>query len=213
MIIDERMSAFIDSLDKGNTPFLDEIEKNALETQVPIIRKSMQSLLKFLLTLAKPKNILEVGTAIGFSALLMDEYNPEGCRITTIEKYEKRIPLARENFKRAGAEERITLLEGDATEILRELNGSYDLIFMDAAKGQYINFMPDILRLLAPGGLLISDNVLQDGDIIESRFAVTRRNRTIHARMRDYLYELKHHPDLETVILPVGDGVTLSMKK
>lgn len=213
MIIDERMSAFIDSLDKGNTPFLDEIEKNALETQVPIIRKSMQSLLKFLLTLAKPKNILEVGTAIGFSALLMDEYSPEECHITTIEKYEKRIPLARENFKRAGAEERITLLEGDATEILRRLNGSYDLIFMDAAKGQYINFMPDILRLLAPGGLLISDNVLQDGDIIESRFAVTRRNRTIHARMRDYLYELKHHPDLETVILPVGDGVTLSMKK
>ena len=213
MIIDERMSAFIDSLDRGNTPFLDEIEKHALETQVPIIRKSMQSLLKFLLTLAKPKNILEVGTAIGFSALLMDEYSPEGCHITTIEKYEKRIPVALENFKRAGAEEHITLLEGDATDILRKLNGSYDLIFMDAAKGQYINFMPDILRLLAPGGLLISDNVLQDGDIIESRFAVTRRNRTIHARLRDYLYELKHHPDLETVILPVGDGVTLSMKK
>lgn len=212
MIIDERMSAFIDSLDKGNTPFLDEIEKYALETQVPIIRKSMQSLLKFLLAFAKPKNILEVGTAIGFSALLMDEYSPDGCHITTIEKYEKRIPLAKENFRRAGAEERITLLEGDAVEILRELEDTYDLIFMDAAKGQYINFLPDILRLLAPGGLLLSDNVLQDGDIIESRFAVTRRNRTIHARMRDYLYELKHHPQLETVILPVGDGVTLSTK-
>ena len=212
MIIDERMSAFIDSLDKGNTPFLDEIEKYALETQVPIIRKSMQSLLKFLLAFAKPKNILEVGTAIGFSALLMDEYSPDGCHITTIEKYEKRIPLAKENFRRAGAEERITLLEGDAVEILGELEDTYDLIFMDAAKGQYINFLPDILRLLAPGGLLLSDNVLQDGDIIESRFAVTRRNRTIHARMRDYLYELKHHPQLETVILPVGDGVTLSTK-
>lgn len=212
MIIDERMSVFIDSFDKGNTPFLDEIEKYALETQVPIIRKSMQSLLKFLLAFAKPKNILEVGTAIGFSALLMDEYSPKGCHITTIEKYEKRIPLARENFRRAGAEERITLLEGDATEILKELEGSFDLIFMDAAKGQYIHFLPDILRLLSPGGLLVSDNVLQDGDIIESRFAVTRRNRTIHARMRDYLYELKHHPQLETVILPVGDGVTLSTK-
>lgn len=212
MIIDERMSAFIDSLDKGNTPFLDEIEKYALETQVPVIRKSMQSLLKFLLAFVKPKNILEVGTAIGFSALLMDEYSPDGCHITTIEKYEKRIPLAKENFRRAGAEERITLLEGDAVEILGELEDTYDLIFMDAAKGQYINFLPDILRLLAPGGLLLSDNVLQDGDIIESRFAVTRRNRTIHARMRDYLYELKHHPQLETVILPVGDGVTLSTK-
>ena len=213
MIIDERMAAFIDSLDKGNTPFLNEIEKYALETDVPIIRKSMQSLLKFLLAFSKPKNVLEVGTAIGFSALLMSEYGPEDCHITTIEKYEKRIPIARENFKRAGKEDKITLLEGDAIEILKELEGSYDLIFMDAAKGQYINFMPDSLRLLAPGGLLVSDNVLQDGDIIESRFAVTRRNRTIHARMREYLYELKHHPQLETVILPVGDGVTLSVKK
>jgi predicted O-methyltransferase YrrM len=213
MIIDERMAAFIDSLDKGNTPFLDEIEKYALETQVPIIRKSMQSLLKFLLATMKPKNILEVGTAIGFSALLMDTYSPADCKITTIEKYEKRIPLAKANFEKAGATERIELLEGDATEILRELEGTYDMIFMDAAKGQYISFLPDILRLLAPGGLLVSDNVLQDGDIIESRFAVTRRNRTIHARMREYLYELKHHPDLETVILPVGDGVTLSTKR
>ena len=206
------MSAFIDSLDRGNTPFLNEIEKYALETQVPIIRRSMQSLLKFLLAYAKPKNILEIGTAIGFSALLMSEYAPADCHITTIEKYEKRIPIARENFKRAGKEEAITLLEGDALDILKELEGSYDVIFMDAAKGQYINFLPDILRLLAPGGLLISDNVLQDGDIIESRFAVTRRNRTIHARMREYLYELKHHPQLETVVLPVGDGVTLSTK-
>ena len=117
MIIDERMAAFIDSLDRGNTPFLDEIEKYAIETQVPIIRKSMQSLLKFLLALAKPRNILEVGTAIGFSALLMSEYGPEDCHITTIEKYEKRIPIAKENFKRGGAENRITLLEGDATDI------------------------------------------------------------------------------------------------
>lgn len=213
MIIDERMAAFIDSLDQGNTEFLNEIEKYALETEVPIIRRSMQSLLKFLLQFSKPRNILEVGTAIGFSALLMSEYGPADCHITTIEKYEKRIPLARENFARAGAQDRITLLEGDAIEILQELDGFYDLIFMDAAKGQYINFLPDILRLLSPGGLLVSDNVLQDGDIIQSRFAVTRRNRTIHARMREYLYELKHHPGLETVILPVGDGVTLSVKK
>lgn len=213
MIIDERMSAFIDSMDKGNTPFLDEIERFARETEVPIIRKSMQQLLKFLLAFSKPERILEVGTAIGFSALLMSEYAPENCHITTIEKYEKRIPIAKENFAKAGKEEKITLLEGDAAEILKELEGSYDLIFMDAAKGQYINFMPDILRLLAPGGLLVSDNVLQDGDVIESRFAVTRRNRTIHSRMREYLFELTHHPQLETTILPVGDGVTLSVKK
>lgn len=213
MIIAERMAAFIDSLDQGNTPWLDEIEREALEAQVPIIRKPMQSLLKFLLAYAKPKQILEVGTAVGFSALLMSEYSPADCHITTIEKYEKRIPVARENFKKAGAEDRITLMEGDAADILRELEGPYDMIFMDAAKGQYLHFMEDAMRLLAPGGLLISDNVLQDGDIVESRFAVTRRNRTIHARMREYLYELKHDPALETVILPVGDGVTLSLKK
>jgi len=213
MIIEERMAVFLDSLDRENSPFLNEIEKYALETQVPIVRKSMQSLLKFLLVLTKPKNILEVGTAIGFSALLMSEYGPEGCQITTIEKYEKRIPIARENFERAGRAGQITLLEGDAAEILKGLTGGYDLIFMDAAKGQYLNFLPDVLRLLLPGGLLVSDNVLQKGDVIQSRFAVPRRDRTIHARMREYLYELKHSPELETVILPVGDGASLSVKK
>lgn len=212
MIVDDRMVAFINSFDKGNTPFLNEIEKFARETEVPIIRTEMQSFLRFLMTMKKPMRILEVGTAIGFSALLMSEYAPDGCQITTIEKYEPRIPIAKENFKKAGKEECITLLEGDATDILKELEGSYDLIFMDAAKGQYIHFMPDILRLLAEEGLLISDNVLQDGDVIESRYAVVRRNRTIHSRMREYLFELTHHPELETCILPVGDGITLSIK-
>ena len=213
MIIDERMTVFIDSMDTPNTEFLNKLEKYSKETNVPIIRPSMQSFLKLLLAMKQPKNILEVGTAIGFSALLMSEYGSEDCHITTIEKYEKRIPLAKENFKKAGKEDKITLLEGDATEILRELEGTYDFIFMDAAKGQYIHFLPDIMRLLADGGLLVSDNVLQDGDVMESRFAVTRRNRTIHGRMRDYLYELKHHPDLVTSILPVGDGVTVSVKQ
>ena len=213
MIADERMSAFIDSLDTGNTPFLNRIEEEAIRTNVPIIRTQVQSLIKLLLALHKPASILEVGCAIGFSALLMSEYAPKDCQITTIEKYEKRIPIARENFKRAGKEACITLLEGDATDILKELEGTYDMIFMDAAKGQYIHFLPDIMRLLPVGGILLSDNVLQDGDIIESRFAVTRRNRTIHGRMREYLYELKHHPGLETAILPVGDGVTVSVKR
>ena len=212
MITDERISAFIDSFDRGNTELLNEIEDECKRTNVPVIRTQMQSLLRLLLAMNRPQSILEVGTAIGFSALLMSEYAPEGSRITTIEKYEKRIPIAKENFKRAGREDTITLLEGDATEILQELQGCYDFIFMDAAKGQYIHFLPDILRLLKTGGLLVSDNVLQDGDIIESRFAVTRRDRTIHSRMREYLYELKHNEQLETVILQVGDGVTVSVK-
>ena len=172
-----------------------------------------KTFLRFLLSFSRPMKILEVGTAIGFSALLMSEYAPAGCQITTIEKYEKRIPIARENFRKAGKADCITLLEGDAADILAQLDGTYDLIFMDAAKGQYIHFMPDIMRLLAPGGLLVSDNVLQDGDVIESRFAVTRRNRTIHSRMREYLFELTHNEQLETCILPVGDGITLSVKR
>lgn len=213
MIVDERMTTFINSLDAGNTPFLNQIEEEAIETNVPIIRTDMQSFMKFLLAASQPMQILEVGAAIGFSALLMSTYAPQGCHITTIENYEKRIPIAIENIARAGKEQDITLLEGDARKILPTLTGDYDLIFMDAAKGQYLSFLPEVLRLLKPGGLLVSDNVLQDGDIMESRYAVTRRNRTIHSRMRDYLYELKHHPELTTAILPVGDGVAVCTKR
>lgn len=213
MIVDERMVTYINSLDKGNTAFLDELEKEARENRVPIIRREMQSFLKVLLRITSPRLILEVGTAVGFSTLLMSEYAPEDCRITTIENYEKRIPIARENFRKAGKEDRITLLEGDAAQVLKTLEGSYDFIFMDAAKAQYIHFLPDILQLLPKGGILVSDNVLQDGDLIESHFAVERRNRTIYKRMREYLYVLKNHEQLETSILPLGDGVTLSVKK
>ncbi len=157
--------------------------------------------------------ILEVGAAVGFSSILMSEYMPEGGHITTIENYDKRIPIARANFKRAGKEEQIDLIEGDALEVMHGLEGPYDLIFVDAAKGQYIHYLPEVMRLLGTDGVLVSDNVLQEGDIIESRFAVERRNRTIHSRMREYLYELKHHDQLQTSIIPLGDGVALSVKR
>ena len=213
MVIEQdRMRSFINSLDSGNAPFLDELERQAIKDEVPIIRKDTQALLKFLMAQSKPVNILEVGCAIGFSSLLMAHYSLPETKITTIEKYEKRIPVAKENFIKYDTDNKITLLEGDATEILKTLSPGYDFIFMDAAKGQYINFLPDCLRILNSGGLLVSDNVLQDGDVIESRFAVTRRDRTIHARMREYLYELKHNEALNTVILTVGDGMTLSVK-
>lgn len=212
MITEERINTFIQSFDTGNTDFLNELEQFALKTNVPVIRPQTQSFLKLLLAVKQPKQILEVGTAIGFSALLMSEYGPDDCRITTIEKYEKRIPLAKENFRKAGCEDRITLIEGDASDILKNLESAYDFIFMDAAKGQYIHFLPDILRLMPMGGLLVSDNVLQDGDVLESRYAVTRRDRTIHSRMREYLYALKHHEQLRTDILPLGDGVTVSVR-
>lgn len=213
MIVDERLVTFINSFDCGNTEILDQIEKEAIETYVPIIRKEMQTFLKTMLAIKRPARILEVGTAIGFSAILMAEYNPIECQITTIENYEKRIPIARENFVRAGKDAQITLLEGDAAEVLKELEEPFDFIFMDAAKGQYIHFMPEVLRLLAKDGILVSDNVMQDGDIIESRYVVTRRNRTIHKRMRDYLYQLTHHPELMTSIIPIGDGITLSVRR
>ena len=212
MIVNERMIAYINSLDMGNTPLLDKIEQEALNAFVPIVRREMQSFLKVLLAVRRPIRILEVGTAVGFSALLFCEYAPEGAQITTIEKYEKRIPVARENFRRGGKEAQITLLEGDAAEILSSLTETYDFIFMDAAKGQYIHFLPDVMRLLEVGGVLVSDNVLQDGDIIESHYVVERRNRTIYKRMREYLYELKNDERLITSIVPIGDGATVSVR-
>ena len=212
MIVDERLVTYINSLDTGNTDILDTIEREALDTFVPIIRKEMQSFLKVFLGIHRPKRILEVGTAVGFSAILMAEYNPVDCEIITIENYDKRIPIARENFVRAEKDKQITLIEGDATEVLKTLEEPFDLIFMDAAKGQYINFMPQVLRLLKTGGVLVSDNVLQDGDIIESHYIVERRNRTIYKRMREYLYELTHSDELVTAVMPIGDGITVSTK-
>ena len=213
MITDERITAYLHSLDSGDGEVCDEIAREAAEARVPIIRRETAALLKTMVTMKQPGRILEVGTAVGYSALLMARVMPEDAHITTIEKYEKRLPIARENFRRAKMEERITLLEGDAGEILKELSGPFDFIFMDAAKGQYIHWLPDILRLLAPGGVLISDNVLQDGTIVESRYAVERRDRTIHVRMREYLYLLKHSEELETAILPIGDGVAVSVRR
>lgn len=213
MIVDERMVTFINSLDTGSGEFLDALELQAKKDRVPIIRREMQSFLKVLLQIKKPAKILEVGTAVGFSALLMARYTSEETHITTIEKYEKRIPIAKENFQTANMQHRITLLEGDALEILKSIDETFDFIFMDAAKGQYIHFYPEVMRLLEPGGILVSDNVLQEGDLIESHFAVERRNRTIYKRMRDYLYTLKHDERLETAILPVGDGAAVSIKK
>ena len=213
MIVNERVVAYINSLDCGNSDICNTIEKEAIADEVPIIRKEMGNLLKVLLQLVQPERILEVGTAVGYSSILMSENMPEKCTITTIENYDKRIPVARNNFKRAGKENVITLIEGDALEVLKTLEGPYDFIFMDAAKGLYINYLPDIKRILRKGGLLISDNVLQEGEIVQSKYGVTRRNRTIHERMREYVYMLTHSDEVVTSVVPIGDGITLSVKK
>ena len=173
----------------------------------------MGNLLKVLLKLKQPGSILEVGTAVGYSSILMSENMPKDCRIVTIENYDKRIQAARNNIKRAGEEDCIQLIEGDALKVLKELEGPYDCLFMDGAKGQYINYLPDILRLMPSGGLLISNNILQEGELVESRYVVTRRDRTIHTRIREYVYELTHNDELITSIVPIGDGITLSVKK
>ena len=214
MISKERIEYFIRSFDvDSGSDALKEIEKEAKRDHVPIIRKGTQELLRILLKMKKPERILEVGTAIGFSSVVMGECSSSETEITTIENYPPRIVRAKENIKMAGMEGKIHLLEGDAADILKELDGYYDFIFMDAAKGQYIHFLPDILRLLPSGGILVSDNVLQDGDIFESRYGIRRRNHTIHNRMREYLYVLTHNDELDTVILETGDGMTISVRK
>ena len=214
MIVEERIVSYINSLEKENSPVLEEIEKEARKDGVPIIRKEMESFLRVMLSIKKPMRILELGTAVGYSAILMSECIDEDGKITTIENYEKRIPIAKENIKKAGRENVIKLLEGDAMEIMPTLESNqFDFVFMDAAKAQYIHFLPEVLRLMKKDAVLITDNVLQEGDLIQSKYVVRRRDRTIHKRMREYLEVVKNHPQLETSIVPIGDGITMSVKK
>lgn len=212
MVVDERTICYLNSLDEGGSLLCREIAAKASEDRVPIVRRETAAFLTTMVALRRPREVLEIGTAVGYSALRMCEALPAGGKLTTIEKYDRYIREAKANFKRGERERDIRLLEGDAADILKTLAGPYDLIFLDAAKGQYLSFLRELLRLLPVGGVLISDNILQDGELIESRFAVPRRNRTIHARMREYLYELKHNEALATSLLPLGDGVSVSVK-
>ena len=208
----ERISVFAESLHAEESPALRELEKKALEEGIPIIRPHTRGLIQCLLEMLAPRRILEIGTAVGYSALVMNTYAPSPCEIITIERDSERAARARMNFDRFGAEH-IRLLEGDAAQILPDLEGTFDLIFMDAAKGQYIRFLPEVIRLLRPGGVLLSDNVLKEGEILESKYAVTRRNRTIHKRMREYLTAISGDPRLRTVLLETGDGAALSVRR
>lgn len=210
MIVNEHIRDYLFSLEKAPSDRLIKLEEQALKKHVPIIRRDTQDLLKFLLKKEKPEAVLEIGTAIGFSALFMLENLPEGSTVTTIEKVEMRLKEARKNL---AGNDRITLIEDDASRALKGLvneNRHFDLIFLDAAKGQYLSWLEDILKLLGPGDMLITDNCLLEGSIAESKFSIERRDRTIHKRMRDYLYSITHSEKLETTILPVGDGVAVS---
>lgn len=213
MVIDERLTTYIHSLEKDPGPFFETLREFAKKEDVPIIRRETENFLRVLLKICVAQkevfNILEIGTAIGYSALVMNDEVPFA-KIDTIENYEPRLDLARENLKDYNS---INLIEGDAVEVIKKLECKYDFIFLDAAKAQYIIMLPDLIRLMKRGAILIADNVLQDGDLIESRFAIERRQRTIHERMREYLYEIKHRDDLDSSVLTVGDGIAISVKK
>ena len=216
MVEHERFEDFLESIPDGLPEYLADLEIQSIKDNVPIIRKGSQHLIRFMLELKKPLNILEVGTATGFSSLFMLEFLDKKAKITTIEKMEERALKSEENFKKIDKDRQITLIKGDAIEVLDELvskGNTYDFIFMDAAKGQYINFFNNIKKLLLPNGIFITDNMLQEGRLLDSRYTVVRRDRTIHARMREYVKLLLSDKDLKTMLLEAGDGMAVSVKK
>ena len=212
----ERFESFLESIPDGLPEYLTDFEIENIKENIPIIRKGSQRLIRFMLEMKKPLNILEVGTATGFSSVFMLEFLNKKAKITTIEKMEDRVVKAEKNFNKFDKNKQITLIKGDATDILSELvskDKTYDFIFMDAAKGQYINFFENIKKLLVSGGILITDNMLQEGRLLDSRYTVVRRDRTIHRRMREYVNALLTDKEFETMLLESGDGMAVSIKK
>jgi len=219
MLLEGKMSAivydyieeYIRNLIPESKGILKELEEYAKNNKVPIIHKEVGQLLRILIRLHGIKNILEVGTAIGYSSILMADAAGD-CKIVTIERDEDMVNKAVDNIRKANMEDKIQVLKGDALEVLKSLEGSFDLIFLDAAKGHYIHFLPECLRLLKKGGLLISDNVLFRG-MIATNDLVKRRKITIVKRLRKYLSDISNNPVLETVVLPLGDGVAITLKR
>lgn len=215
MITEERLVNYIRSLEPDRSARLDRIRRESLAAEIPIIRDETAAFLRCIIRMRKPRRILELGTASGYSALTMAEVMPADAEILTVEKVPARHRLAEKNFREAGEEARITLLREDITGLLPELiraGRQYDIIFLDAAKAQYPRWLPLLVKLLPEGGVLLADNVLQDGSIVESRFLIERRDRTIHERMRTFLFRIKHDPGLETAVLPLGDGLSISIR-
>ena len=216
MVEHERFESFLESIPDGLPEYLTDFEIENIKENIPIIRKGSQRIIRFMLEMKKPLNILEVGTATGFSSVFMLEFLNKKAKITTIEKMEERAVKAEKNFNKFDKNKQITLIKGDATDILSELvskDKTYDFIFMDAAKGQYINYLENIKKLLVSGGILITDNMLQEGRLLDSRYTVVRRDRTIHSRMREYVNALLTDKKFETMLLESGDGMAVSIKK
>lgn len=214
------MDKFLDYIRPDDNELLTTMRKYAIDNYVPIIKNEMKQFLETIVLMHKPLKILEIGTAIGYSSIsmtnIMAKYaDLDKCSIISIERSDEMYEQAISNIKKAGREGVIYVHHNEAELVLDSLlkaGEEFDMVFMDAAKGQYLTFLPNCMKLLKLGGLLISDNVLQGGDVAKSRFSVPRRQRTIHQRMREYLWELNHRDDLQTSILDIADGATISIK-
>ena len=214
MITNLKVLEYLDIISPVNSQTVEEIRSVAKENYIPIIKRDTENLLKFVLKMQNPKSILEIGCAVGYSAIVMLENS--GADIVTVEKMPERVEEAKKNIKYANLEDRAKIIEGDAGEILERLvneNKKFDFIFMDAAKAQYITWLPTVKALLKDKGIIFSDNCLQEGDLLESSFAIRKRDKTIHKRMREYIYLLLHDEDLESWIFSIGDGVLLSRSR
>lgn len=209
----QRINSYIRTLTADDPGELGAIYRDAIAAEVPVIRPEAREFMRTQLLMKQPEKILEIGTAVGYSSLFMLSV-VASAQVTTMELDEERIKKAKENINRMGKQDKINILEGDAYELLKTLPDEYyDFIFVDAAKAQYINYLPDVKRVAKHSAVIITDNVLQEGDVLESHFLVEKRNRTIHDRMREYLYAITHDGELVTSVLSVGDGMAVSVKK
>ncbi len=210
---------FIEWMSAAAPGTLGQLEKEARAKGVPVIRKSAQSLLGFFCTLLKPDRILEIGSGVGFSALLMRNY--ACCRILGIELDSDRAAEAEKNIREAGFSHDIEIRCADAAVVLKELAGGegpdegerFDLVFLDGPKGQYLQYLPYIEKLTREGGVLAADNLLKEGEILRSRYAVTRRNRTIHRKMREFITEMTRSGRWQTLLIGDGDGMLAAVRK
>lgn len=214
MITNPKVLEYLDIISPVNSKAIEEIRAEAKRNYIPIVKRDTENFLKFVLKMQNPGSILEIGCAVGYSAAVMLENSDAD--IVTVEKMPERVEEAKRNIKYADFESRASILEGDAGEILKSLadkGEKFDFIFMDAAKAQYITWLPIVKKLLKESGMIFSDNCLQEGDLAESSFAIRKRDKTIHKRMREYIYLLLHDETLESWIFSIGDGVLLSRSR
>ncbi|MDA8211009.1 MAG: O-methyltransferase [Clostridia bacterium] len=212
-IVQEEVRQYIRELLPPRDELFYEMEQEAREKMIPIVEPEVGHLLYWLATTKKSRRVLEIGTAIGYSTLwIAKAVLPLEGEITTLEINAPRAEAARRYFKKAGVEEKIKLVFGDARELLYEQTGPFDFIFLDAAKGKYVEFLDKCVDLLQPGGILVAEDVFMRGMVISGEID-KRRNKTAVARLRSYLEQVMEHKSIETIILPVGDGITISTKK